>query len=40
MFALSTAMSEADTDKAVNMFQAALELLKPYVDEVLPHLAG
>lgn len=39
MFALSTAMAEADIDKAVHVFQAALEMLKPYVDEALPHLS-
>jgi glutamate-1-semialdehyde 2,1-aminomutase len=39
MFVLSTAMAEADIDKAVNAFQAALEMVKPYVDEALPHLS-
>jgi glutamate-1-semialdehyde 2,1-aminomutase len=40
MFVVSTAMAEADIDKALEAFQATLQLLKPFVAETAPQLLG
>ena len=38
MFAISTPMTGEDIDKTVEAFAGALEMLKPYIVETLPHL--
>jgi glutamate-1-semialdehyde 2,1-aminomutase len=37
-FSISTAMTERHVDTAIHEFAATLEMLKPYVAEVTPHL--
>jgi len=37
---ISTAMTEADINRAVDTFSAALHVLKPYVIEAYPALHG
>ncbi|MFZ5918224.1 MAG: aspartate aminotransferase family protein [Chloroflexota bacterium] len=38
MYAISTAMTETEIDRAVEAFEATLRLLKPYAAEAAPHL--
>jgi glutamate-1-semialdehyde 2,1-aminomutase len=40
MFVVSTPMAEVEIDKAAAVFGGALEMLKPYIAERLPHLVA